>query len=187
MILQFPANSYQLKSFWLVISIIFGMTSGYFLNLCFSTDWLLLSVLLVSGFAVTGFIFPQIPIIPYQFFNKLVRCLVRYTNEGILIVCFVVVYIAGGKKSSFFLSGRPVESGSLWVPWQPDPSGVYDNDNGISLTEFRQRGWFYTLVLWIIKSGNWWMFCLLPYIVLLNYYRRTKVTIPTSENIYTLY
>lgn len=170
------------------MSLIIGLIGGYFLNIHFSIGWFLLCIILIGfGFAVPGLIWPQIATIPYQAFNKLVRGLIRFTNESLLLVCFFVIYIAGGKKSSFFKMARPNESQSLWVSRCSDSSGVYDMDSGASLMEFPHRSWFYPLVRWIIKSGNWWMYCLLPYMILLNYFKKEKVSAPVSENIYTLY
>ncbi len=187
MLLPFPANCFQLKSFWLVMSLIIGLIGGYFLNIHFSIGWFLLGIIIGFAFALPGLIRPQIATIPYRAFNKLVRGLIRFTNECFLLVCFFVIYIAGGKNGTCFKMARPNESKSLWVSICPDSTGVYDRNNGTSLMEFTHRSWFYPLVRWIIKSGNWWMCCLLPYMILLSIFKKEKVTTTPSDNVYTLY
>lgn len=187
MLLPFPANIFQLKSFWFVISLIIGLLLGYFFNILFSPIWFASSIFITFGIAMPGLIRPRIATIPYRAFNKSVRILTHCVNEWILIVCFFVVYIAGGKKGSFKKLDRPRESESLWIPRYQDSSGIHDTDNVVVMTKPTHRSWFFTFVRWAIKSGSWWMFCLLPHMILIAAFKKEKLQTTISENIYTLY
>ncbi len=187
MLLPFPANSFQLKGFWLVMSLIIGLTGGYFLNSLSSLSWFILGIFIAFSLAIPGLILSKIAVIPYQTFNKFVRILTRCANESILLVCFIVVYIAGGKNGSYIKLDRPRESESLWVPRCQDSSGIYGTNNVVVITESTHSSWFFTFVRWAIKSGNWWMCCLLPYMILIAVFKKEKLQTTISENIYTLY
>jgi hypothetical protein len=187
MLLEFPANIYQLKSFWLVMSLVIGLLIGCFLNILFSPIWFALGMFIAFCIAMPGLIRPRIATIPYRAFNILVRIFIRYANEWILLVCFFVVYTAGGKKGSFKKLDRPHESESLWIPRYQDSSGIYGTNNVVVITESTHSSWFFTFVRWAIKSGNWWMFCLLPYMILIAVFKKEKLQTTISENIYTLY
>ena len=187
MLLPFPANIFQLKGFWLVISLTIGLLIGYFLNILFSPIWFASSIFITFGIAMPGLIRPRIATMPYRAFNKLVRILTHCVKEWILIVCFFVVYTAGGKNGSFKQLDRPRESESLWVPRYQDSSGIHDTNNVVVVPKSTHGSWFFTFVRWAIKSGNWWMFCLLPYMILLSIFKKEKVTTTLSDNIYTLY
>ena len=187
MLLPFPANIFQLKGFWLVMSLIIGLLIGYFLNILFSPIWFVSSIFITFGIAVPGLIRPRVATMPYRAFNKLVRGFIRFTNECILLVCFFTIYIAGGKNSSFIKLVRPHESESLWVPRYQDSSGIHGTNNVVVMTKSTHSSWLFTFVRWAIKSGNWWMFCLLPYMILIAVFKKEKLQTTISENIYTLY
>lgn len=187
MLLPFPANVFQLKSFWLVMNLIIGLFAGSILSLLISSVWFLSGILLAFILSIPGMIWPDIANIPYRAFNKIVRIVTHYANESILRICFFVIHIAGGKKGSFFRLTCPGENKSQWIPRHRDSSGIYELNNAVSCKEYTQRNWFYTFIRWILKSGNWWMLSLVPTIILISFFKEDKVKTASSENIYTLY
>ncbi len=187
MLLPFPANSFQLSGFWLVMSVIIGLLIGYFLNILFSPIWFVSSLFITFGIAMPGLIRPRIATIPYRAFNKSVRALTYCVNEWSLIVCFLVVCTAGGKKGSLMKLARPHESESLWRPRCQSSSEIHGTNNPVVMPISPNSSWLFTFVRWTIKSGNWWMFCLLPYMILIAAFKKEKLQTVISENIYTLY
>ncbi len=187
MYLPFPASEYQLKSFWLVMSLGIGLVAGSLFSLFLSSGLFLLGIFVALGLALPGFIRPQIATIPYRAFNKVVRVSAGYANEWILAVCYFVISIAGGKDGSFLHLGRLAEPSSLWMPIKEDSSRVYSMKDGATISIFSKKYWFFSFLKWAIKSGNWWMCSLIPFMILIAIFKKETITTAVPSNIYTLY
>ncbi len=188
-LLEFPANIIQLRSFWLVVSLIIGLLIGFFLNIIFSPIWFVFGLFIAIGLAIPGLIRPQLANIPYRVFNKAARVFTYCANEWILFVCFFIIYITGGTKGSSLRLTKPNKSESLWEPRSLGSPGICGSsmNKSVLLPESSQSGWFFIFIRWVIKSGNWRLLYLLPYFVLIAVFRKEKLSTTISENVYTLY
>ncbi len=188
-LLEYPANVIQLRSFWLVLSLIIGLLTGCFLNFLFSPIWIVFGLLITFGLALPGLIRPQFARMPYRIFNKFVRVFTYCANEWILFVCFFIIYITGGTKGSSLRLTKPNKSESLWEPRSLGSSGICGSGMNKSalLPESSQSGWFFIFVRWVIRSGNWRILYLLPFFILIAVFRKENLSTTISENVYTLY
>lgn len=184
--LPLPANTVRLKSFWLVQSLLIGLVAGYLLSIPFSLSWFTYGVVTAFCLAIPGLFQPELALIPYRGFNKLAGLFARYANELLLRLCFFTLYIAAGNNSSF-LKLQHNEFESMWVDKRQRAISDCGMQHGVSVMELPHRHWFSTFIRWAISSGNWWMCCLLPFLILIAAFEEDQVTPDIPDNIYTLY
>jgi hypothetical protein len=182
-----PPRLALLKSFWLVISLGGGLFVGVLASLLVPRVWVIMVVPLASIIAWFGFRRPQIALIPYQAWDTLARTIARYARGWLLLICFYVVFLGVGRAGSPMQLLPPVTSKSLWVPWAIHASAAPDSRRGVAEEKGLPRGWVAPFFRWATRTGNWWAYCLVPFLALLSALDTEHEERAFPAGIYTLF
>jgi hypothetical protein len=163
-----PPRLALLKSFWLVISLGGGLFVGALASPLVPMVWVIMVVALAAIIAWLGFRRPRIAVIPYQAWNKLAQTFARYARGWLLLGCFYVVFLSVGRAGSTIRLLPPIASKSLWVPWEIHAAAAPDSCRGVAEENGLPRGWVAPFFRWATRTGNWWAYCLVPFLALLS-------------------
>ena len=125
---------------------------------------------------------PEIFLLPYRVFNKLASMVSRLTAAAVRLVCFYLVVAGAGLVRSRVQKGKPDGPTSGWRPRGP----LEINSLWKSPTKRRPNGWVRNCASWATTSPHLWVWCLLPFLMILSTVELDDEGAVSTEN-YTLY
>ena len=178
------AHPVWVKSFWLVVSLGSGLLAGAILPLVVSPRWSGLAVAIGLASALPALLRPETVAIPYRMWNTMILWYVRLARAWVALVCFFTIFTIVGRAGSALRLNHPSGRSSLWVPFE---TGTETDHRGVTVEDSSNRSWVPAFLSWAARTGNWWAYSLLPFLVLMSALEpeRERSTVPTS--IYTLY
>jgi hypothetical protein len=182
----YPPLQSWLKAFWVVITLVSGLTVGAFLSLSISGHWFLPALVLSLLMALPGLKWPQIASFPYRAWNKLAREFARLGQFWLLLVCFYIVFVVVGKSGSSLCLARPAPMESMWKPRRPRAPSFRGSAHGI-IVEPESLGWASAFNSWAAQSGNAWAWFLWPFLMLLSAFHGEDEKSEVPANVYTLF
>lgn len=187
MILPSSPNRLWLLSFWLVISLLVGITTGIFLWVVASPAWSGLGVILTAALGIAGLSRPAIVRKPYEVWNGLAGSFIRFARLWVAGTCFHIIFVAVGWTGTALSLKRPGgDTKSFWMPRDTLAPSAYVYEHKTTAKGSTQRGWVHAFVSWGVRSRNLWACCLLPFLILLRALE-TEEKSSFPSNIYTLY
>ena len=120
----------------------------------------------------------------YRLWGRASRLYAKITRTALLVICHAVITVAGLAGTSLTLR-RPSPDASLWHRRETLAPQAYASQFDMVGRNWTGRPWR-ALVDWALRSGNWWVLFLLPFLILL-------ATLDTDEQgrypagIYTLF
>jgi hypothetical protein len=187
MSLPFPPNCILLKSFWLVMSAAGGVLIGALSSRLLPSLWPALSVAGTVALAVPGLLRPQIASLLYRAWHRLWRLFARQARGSLLLICYYLVFVAVGRTGSPLRLSRPSAATSLWVPWDTYEPSVRGGSRGVTVEGVPHRSWVPSLLVWAISTHNWWVCCLLPFLLLYAALASEQEQNTFPAGIYTLF
>ena len=182
----YPPLQAWLKAFWVVITLVSGLTAGVFLTLSVSGHWFLPALVLSVAMALPGLKWPQIAAFPYRAWNKLAREFARRGQLCLLLVCHYVVFVVVGRSGSSLRLARPTPTESMWIPRRTGAPSFRGSAHGI-IVEPENRGWASAFISWAAQSGNAWAWFLWPFLMLLSAFHAEDEKGEVPANVYTLF
>lgn len=174
------------RGFWLAMSLAVGMLIGALLWRLSPAQRVIAALITTGVTATPGLVRPRLVVLPLRAWNRLARLFGRAATTWLTGVCFyIVVRAAGGMGSSLRLS-HAAAGESLWTPWQHAPGEVGGAAEGIVPANALGDGWT-GLAAWARRSRNPWVWCLLPFLVILATFETTGDVEAPPPGIYTLY
>lgn len=181
-----PVRRVTLQSFWLAICLFGGLLLGSLLSLLVSFSWALCGAGIAVVLALPGLLWPQMMVLPYRVWNRLAREVARFASLILMSTCFYIVLVAVGRAGSTLNLAHSMAPPSSWVPRDTLAPTTYPYQHGIPTNDSRSRGWIASLVSWGRASGNLWVCCLVPFLILLSVFASEQESnVPTD--IYTLF
>lgn len=175
-----------LMGFWLGITLAGGLVIGFLLAVLVSPLVSGIALILALLLALLGFLQRQVVSIVYNAWNWMARRFTGVARRILLRICFYVIFAGVGLTGSSLGIGRPTSSRSMWVRRKTLQPIAYFHQYNLSTKELPRRGWVITFVSWAVRSGNFWAFCLLPFLILLgSLHADQERSFPA--NIYTLF
>jgi hypothetical protein len=164
--LPLPATHTWLKSFWLVMSIAGGILIASISSQLLSPLWFMLVIGGALVLAAPGLWRPQIASLPYRAWNKLGRIFARSARGWLLLICYYLIFVAVGRTGSSLRLSRPAPTESQWLPRNTYTPSADDVSRGITMEMALRRRWAGSLLVWATTTRNWWVCCLLPFLLL---------------------
>jgi hypothetical protein len=177
-----------LISFWLVMSAIIGLLIGGLGSSLISPYCFVFGLMLAVCMALVGLRWPQCVLTPYRFWNKLAYGIARVLSLVLLGVCFFTIFIfarLGSTRSSLRLD-RKTDGESMWISRGTLPPIAYLSMSSAIIKDPTEKCWILTFLSWVVQSGNFWAFCLLPFMILLRFLDAHQDR-GFPANIYTLF
>jgi hypothetical protein len=182
-----PPRLALLKSFWLVTSLGGGLFVAALASLFVPIGWAVTAVALAAIVAWLGFRRPRIAVRPYRTWDKLARTYARYARGWLLLSCFYVVFLAVGRAGSTIRLLPPTAPKSLWIPWEIHAAAAPESCRGVAEEQGLPRGWVAPFLRWATRTGNWWAYCLVPFLALLSALDTEHEERAFPAGIYTLF
>lgn len=174
-----------LRSFWLILSLGAGICVSLSLSSFSIANALVWGLLTTAGSAVPGLIRPAVAKGPYWAWDRLSGLARRAVRLWLSLIAFLIVSVVG-RASSLLVWSAPDRDASGWTEKHPLPPGSYKATSDLSPRWGSGPGWIRSLLVWSARSGNLWIWSLLPTFALL----RVVEGGPKSSlggNVYTLY
>jgi hypothetical protein len=174
-----------LRSFWLIISLIFGggiCLVAWLLNLPFPWAFGITGTIASGLFAWSKETFVRRL---YGAWNRrLIQPLASLTSKAVMGICLFIIFVATGRAGSRLRAG-----GNIITRWEARNS-LPDDGYGLPFAgrgEFSAKaGWIRNYIQWAIRSSNFWSISLIPFLFFLRMIRaQDKETV--EGNIYTLF
>ena len=166
--LPFRPRRHWLLSFWLVVSVLAGVTMGTLGWLLLSPRWTVGAIMLAAGSMTFGMLRPEIMAGGYGVWNEASHFVARGVRLALVTICYFVVLVPLHLSGTTLELGRPNRGQSLWVtrrqPTRTAYFKVFEAANGGS----PRRAWIASYVSWACETGNVWAVFLLPFLVLLS-------------------
>jgi hypothetical protein len=125
---------------------------------------------------------PQLCLLPYQIFNRLTTDVSRVTAAAVRLVSFYLIIGGAGLVASRLQRATPAEVTSGWQRRGPvEVTTLWRSPAGT-----RSRGWVRDYTSWAGKWTNLWVWCLLPFLMILSTVEVEEESAVSSGN-YTLY
>lgn len=187
MMLPTSPNRIWLLSFWLIVSLLAGLTTGILLWVLVAPLWSGLGVILAAALAVIGLLRPQVIVRPYEVWNRLAGRFADFARLWVVGICFYTIFVAVGRTGAALKLARPgAETKSFWVSRETLAPSAYIYQYKPAARGTTQRRWIFNYLAWAVRSGNPWACCLLPFFILLRAFEiEEEGSFPS--NIYTLY
>ena len=185
--LPFPPSIIRLKSFWLVVSVSTALLAACLVQILTSRSLPELWAVIAISLAIPVFLRPNIALVPYRAWNKLVNLAARCVAQVLLLMVFTIITIGVGRKVSCLHLEKPKDWSSMWIPKSPNDSRNLNTKGGVSTMNIPEGSVFAEAVRWAIQSGNWWMCSLVPCIALISALEKDQEMPEVSANVYTLY
>ena len=133
-------------------------------------------------FVAIGLWRPKTFLWPYRVFNRLASDVSRLTAIAVRLVCFYLVIGGAGLVASRLQQAKPAELTSGWRRRGPlEITSLWQ-----SPTRRQPRGWVRDYVSWGTTGANLWVWCLLPFLMVLSTVEvEDEGAVPTGN--YTLY
>ncbi len=179
-----PPRAAHLRSFWLALSMIVGMSTAiclYVLAVPHSLAISSVTVLLFLGANAFGtdWIRPF-----YTFWNRGARLVARVTGRLLMGICFFIAFGAVGLAGARYSRKLPTSPLSGWT--RRGPQTGKENSAPSARRGINEAAWLRAYVRWARRSGNLWAIVLIPFLSLLSLLAKDEDdTLPT--NIYTLF
>jgi hypothetical protein len=187
MSLPFPPNNAWLQSFWLVMSVAGGILIGVLSSRPLASPWFVSAAAGIVVLAVPGLLRPQIVSVPYRAWDTLGRIFARNARRWLLLIYYYLVFVAVGRAGASLSLSRPMATKSQWIPWQPHAPSVHGARGVTVVEEALRRNWVSSFLAWITKSHNWWICCLLPFLLLYAALESEREESSFPIGIYTLF
>jgi len=186
--LPFPPRRARLIIFWLAMSLGGGLAVATFCMLLLSRNGSAVGATAALILALPGLIRPQIAYMPYKAWNKLARLFGRGARFCLMAICFYLVCSAIRRTGPWLRLARPKPDESQWLPW----GGYYSVDakgrlHGIVVEDSIPEGWSRAFLTSIDRLNRWWVYCLLPFFVLIRLLEGEDEQSDAPTSIYTLY
>ncbi|MGH9147239.1 MAG: hypothetical protein ACRD1Q_11055 [Vicinamibacterales bacterium] len=145
--------------------------------------WPVVIAALTSAMSVAiGLWRPEHFLLPYRVFNKLASMVSRLTAAAVRLVCFYLVIGGAGLVRSRLQQGKPDGPTSGWQPRGPlEITSLWQ-----SPTRRRPNGWVRNYASWATTGANLWVWCLLPFLLILSTVELEDEGVTSTGN-YTLY
>jgi hypothetical protein len=184
--LNLPAEARRtaLRSFWVLLSILFG-TGVWLASYCFHLPFSLLLGLAVSAvFGLLVFAKENLVRRLYHAWNrKLVQPLASLAASAVMGICFFIIFVGVGRAGSLVrLDGHGRTTWRRRSSLLRDAYQLPFNSKGKS----PQVGWIRSYLHWAARSGNAWSICLIPFLCFLKLLSNAE-TKEVEGNIYTLF
>lgn len=184
--LPLSPNVTQLRSFWLVISLICGFSIGLLSSLLVSPGLFALSLVVTLGLALPGWFRPRmIASFPYRAWNKLARLFAFYASQYLMLLYFSIVFTIVGRAGSSLTLQYPSAIGSGWAHRGSQPT--YNDTHGVTVITELDQNWVVDFLGWATRMRHWWAYCLLPFFFLLLALKTEREEDDKQIGIYTLF
>lgn len=169
-----------LRSFWLVWSGVLGTLTASVFAWRGDLPAAAVGFLLGAVVALPGWRWPRLAAGPYAAWVRLTDFVARATRVWITGICFGILAITG-RAGSRFPWRPPTEDASGWQLRTPgNPS------TGSRALHPGSRGWARRLAKWGWRTGNVWVWALLPFLLILSDVQGGPRG-SMGANVYTLY
>ncbi len=185
--LNLPADDRRvvLRSFWLIISIVFGI--GFWL-ICWLLKLAYAPVLaMVATFGIGLLVFwreQSVRRFYHGWNNKVARRLNRLVREAAMRICFFVILTVPGRFGSRMHLLSSIES--LWKNRTDSQKDTYLFPYRSGEMRIAKRGWVRGYLGWAVQSNNIWAVSLLPFLCLVKLLSEDEES-AAQGNIYTLF
>jgi hypothetical protein len=125
---------------------------------------------------------PRLCLLPYRIFNRLTTDVSRVTAAAVRLVSFYLIIGGAGLVASRLQRAKPAEVTSGWQRRGPVEVTTLWRSPAIK----RSRGWVRDYMSWASKWTNLWVWCLLPFLMILSTVEVEEENAVRSGN-YTLY
>ncbi len=184
--MPFPPRRAFLMSFWMIMSLIGGLSAGTFLAIMISAKWLILGIGISFLLTLPGLILKRATLFAYRVWNRLAREYSRFARQWLMFITYYVLLMVVGRSGSSLKLAKPIEGKSMWEPFKVHVATDHGNPNGNIIEEYNHKSWISAFLFWAKNSSNWWACCLLPFFMLISVLDDDgESTSPT--NIYTLF
>ena len=123
----------------------------------------------------------------FRAFNKTAQILSDVCKEVMVLMCFIMMSVAEGKKRTHLQLAKPGESRSLWVPHSLPAKNIGEGPEDHLAHLTLQGSWISNFVRWSVKSRQWWMLSMVPYMLVISILSKEQQTTAVPTNVYTLY
>jgi hypothetical protein len=183
-----PPRRTDLRSFAIVVSLIVGAMIGGLTFLLFSSIWPALGGGIIALVALRlGLQQSTRLTVLYRTWNKAAAKIARCASLGVMGICFYIILATVGRSGSTLGLDHPTTAKSFWIPREPQGSLGHNSLRGNTVKVIPHRHWALALIIWVVKTRNIWVLCLLPFFFLLAILESEteEGTFPTST--YTLF
>jgi hypothetical protein len=174
-----------LRSFWIILSLIFGAAVwlvGWWFEVPFA---LTLALIAATACGLLVFVKQEFVRRLYQAWNRrIIRPYSNFASRTVMRLCFLIIFVAVGKTVSRF---RP--RGHTVTSWERRislPAEAYELPYVARGEACADRGWIRGYLSWAIRSGNAWSISLLPFLWFLRLLSEREER-ALEANIYTLF
>jgi hypothetical protein len=180
-------NRLRLLSFWISLVFLLGIVVGIPLLLTSQhyliIPWILiLVILIVVGFKNTALVSGI-----YRVWNNLAHAYGSLALYSITGICFYVILLITGRAGSILRISREETKGkSHWKPRETLHNDSYDSMYNSLSKNVNDRGAIRSLFDWSMETKNYWVICLIPFLLLIRVLE-TEEHKEFPSNIYTLY
>jgi hypothetical protein len=177
----------DLMSFWLTMSLLFGLMTAILLWIIQSAGWAVLGVIAAFILALPGLLYPRSIHLPYRIWNKAARTVAQVGTIFLQGVCFYIVFFAVGRAGSRLMLDLSLSRKTVWRERRTlEPTMYFSPHTGIENRGTSEKGWVLNYISWSVRSGNFWACCLLPFLIVLSLLEAGKKE-SRSPHIYSLY
>lgn len=177
----------MLKSFWIVFCTVSLSIISLSLWYKLDSNTYLLILLMIPIAILPGYLIPNLIQGIYLFCNRIIRKIVREIRSLTLSIIYYVFYF------SFRTGGNEIDQKdylkveSAWELKRIKELSGYDTINEVAKDSSRPRAEFAPFIKWIIKSRNWSMLSVVPFVLILSFLTIHDEEQRIAESTYTLY
>ena len=183
------ASTSAVTSFWIVL---FGlgslimiivytqfMSSHYFILACFAAI-----VIFMIIFYLKPFIFQTV----YKYYIGFIqRILVPLINNWVLGIIFYIILFVNRVYGKNLELTENNASGSMWYPKSINNLLGGSGRRDVVIDDTVQKSKFIRLYKWFMRSDQWWLITLIPFLLILSLTYDGKAESSLSGDTYTLY
>ena len=174
----------QLKSFWIVLSLLSALGAAALLWAARVPYAVVLGVAIFAGSSVVGLRSPGIALRPNQLWDRLSRKAGRAARLWLSGVAFLILWIVG-LLGARLPTDRTKMAGSGWIE-RTQLARSEDAHPRLIRGDEQAGAWVRRLATWAWRSGNVWAWSLIPVLVLLRG-AEGESRGSLGGNVYTLY
>lgn len=176
-------NGTLLWSFWLVLVTAASACAAAVLWVAGAGAWTLVAPAALVGLLVAGRLLPRLVQATYALWRRLGGGIGRRAAAILTRTAFLLIAIVSWAGGDPGVVVEPL-SAEGWRGRQP-LSGAYDSTSGEAVSVAR-HGWLGSLTAWARRSGNGWIWALVPVLCLLRLVA-TERSAASGGTTYTLY
>ena len=168
MIVLPPIREVCLQSFGVVMGLFAGLLIGILSSLLGISRPFILGVGVASAVMFPGLLWPQMLSLAYRAWNKFARIFAGYARVLLAGICFYIIFVTVGRSGAALRPNRSPGSRSQWIPRETLAPAAYSALHAVPMKRPSEHGWISDFLLWASRSGNLWVVCLLPFLILLS-------------------